>query len=50
MSEWLCVLLHATCKWIHIVNISESIGLWQCQRCKIVSKGRAIYQTKEKKE
>lgn len=38
-------------KWIHIVNITvantviigkyEEIGLWQCSRCKEISKGKS---------
>jgi hypothetical protein len=45
--RWLCLFL--PCKWIHLTNIITEnadrhktlIGLWQCPRCKTLSRGRA---------
>lgn len=42
--RWLC--LFVMCKWIHIVNINDKVGLYQCRRCKKISKGQALISEK----
>ena len=50
MRQWLCVFLPH--KWIHVTDIVAGknqfdqpiiLGLWQCRRCKELSKGRCSH-------
>ena len=43
--KWMCWFF--MCKWIHHVNVSKDVGLWQCARCKTISRGRALYKKAE---
>jgi len=44
--KWVC--LFVPCKWVHIANC-EDCGIWQCLRCKTVSRGRKLLVEQEEK-
>lgn len=49
MKAWLCIFF--PCVWQHVINYmtedARMQGLWQCNRCKTVSTGRALELKKE---